>query len=145
MRDENLDGISVDEIAKRTDMYSGSDIKNLCVAAALASVKETLVREILGSSTSDIESKDLKDIVVDRLATIEDWSEIVKKSDAPVPDRVIKREHFETAFVEVPASLSENAETLIELRRWDKQYGEGSARKKKTGYGFGLGLNVEKN
>lgn len=38
---EDLDpAVSVDDIAKRTPLYSGSDLKNVCVAAAMACVYE---------------------------------------------------------------------------------------------------------
>ncbi|KAB2573159.1 Protein MSP1 [Lasiodiplodia theobromae] len=41
LKDEQLDsGIKLDELAAKTPFYSGSDLKNLCVAAALNCVRE---------------------------------------------------------------------------------------------------------
>ncbi|KAJ2912378.1 hypothetical protein MD484_g8039, partial [Candolleomyces efflorescens] len=43
LKDETLDdGVDLDTLANKTDGFSGSDLKNLCVAAAVASVKEAI-------------------------------------------------------------------------------------------------------
>ncbi|KAG0380205.1 hypothetical protein BGX24_009633 [Mortierella sp. AD032] len=44
---ETLDaGVDVKELAKKTALFSGSDLKNLCVSAALASVREVVEGEV---------------------------------------------------------------------------------------------------
>ena len=40
LKEESLDGISIQELAKRTEMFSGSDLKNLCYSAALESAQD---------------------------------------------------------------------------------------------------------
>ncbi|KAF8314001.1 AAA ATPase, partial [Clavulina sp. PMI_390] len=42
LKDENVDGIDVESLAKKTPNFSGSDIKNLTVSAALASLKDMI-------------------------------------------------------------------------------------------------------
>jgi len=41
------DGFDIKELAKKTNLFSGSDLKNLCVSAALASVRESIEKEVL--------------------------------------------------------------------------------------------------
>jgi SpoVK/Ycf46/Vps4 family AAA+-type ATPase len=40
---EELDSVDLAAIAKQTNLYSGSDLKNMCVAAALYRIKEDLL------------------------------------------------------------------------------------------------------
>ncbi|KAI8805110.1 P-loop containing nucleoside triphosphate hydrolase protein [Cladochytrium replicatum] len=100
LKDETLDvSVGLDELAKHSANYSGSDLKNLCVAAALTSVKES------------------------------------------VKSRVLVKEHFDVAFKEVPPSLTDQTQTLLELRKWDDLYGEGVSKKKGAKKGWGFALN----
>ena len=125
------DSVDLTEIAKKTKMYSGSDLKNVCVSAAIARVKESIVASRDPSNFGQV------------IENIEDWSEYLGKSSAAdeiVKMMSLKNEHFEIGLKECPPSLVEETETLVELRKWDKQYGDGAAagRNKKTGYGFQL-------
>ncbi|KAI8840404.1 P-loop containing nucleoside triphosphate hydrolase protein [Chytriomyces cf. hyalinus JEL632] len=115
LQDEQLENtVDLADLAKRTNLYSGSDLKNVCISAALAAVKESLVREsMVATSTVDV-----------------------------VSQRVLSMVHFEVALKEVPPSLTDEMQTLIELRKWDDMYGDAGAsggKKKargKKGWGF---------
>ena len=49
----------------------------------------------------------------------------------------LTEQHFDIAFKEVPASLTDDTLTLAELKKWDDSFGENASRKKKTkGWGF---------
>jgi len=109
LKDEILEeGISIAKLAERTPLYSGSDLKNVAVSAALAAVRE---------ENEEAEKQGLKD----------------KK----YPERrVLKQSHFEKALEEISASVSEDMGSLKAIKQFDERYGDGKGRKKKKGYGF---------
>ncbi|KAI8618472.1 P-loop containing nucleoside triphosphate hydrolase protein [Chytriomyces sp. MP71] len=114
LQEERLaDDVDLVDFGKRTGLYSGSDLKNVCISAALASVKETL--SVVDTST-----------VNPALSS---------------QTRVVTKAHLEVALKEVPPSLTDEMQTLIELRKWDEMYGDvGAPGKKKAkgkkGWGF---------
>ena len=79
---------SLPEMAEKMNNYSGSDLKNVAITAALKSAMR-LASKIGGENQM-----------------------IISKSD------------FEEAMREVPASLSDQMDSLIELRKWNQIYGE---------------------
>lgn len=93
---------SLPEMAKRMEFYSGSDLKNVAITAALKSVMR-------------ISETGLKNQVL-----------------------IISKKDFEEAAREVPASLSDQMDSLIELRKWNEMYGEtkniGRQAQKKFGF-----------
>ncbi|KAK3691893.1 hypothetical protein LTR37_018386 [Vermiconidia calcicola] len=111
LRNEALDNsVSLAKLAEQTPLYSGSDLKNLSVAAALACVREE--NELAESKKDDKEFK--------------------------LPDRrTLTSKHFEKALAEISASISEDMSSLTAVRKFDEQYGDRKGRRKKTGYGFG--------
>ncbi|KAI1159559.1 hypothetical protein F5B18DRAFT_636302 [Nemania serpens] len=112
LRDEMVDEtVSIEDIAKHTPLYSGSDLKNVCVAAAMAAVKEEL--EASERHTGP-------------------------KPYVWVNKRVLNRRHFDKALKEIGASVSEDMATLSAIRKFDERYGDSKARKKKRGMGFGV-------
>ncbi|RAL17796.1 ATP-binding protein [Aspergillus homomorphus CBS 101889] len=111
LKDEHLDSsIDLAELARRTPLYSGSDLKNLSVAAALACVREE-----------------------NELAT-------QHKGEEPYQypaRRTLTWKHFERGMEEISASISEDMASLSAIRKFDEQYGDRKGRRKKSpGWGF---------
>lgn len=110
LKGEILDeSVSIEKIAKQTPLYSGSDLKNVCVAAAMAAVKE----EIEASNTHTGPDPYV-------------WAE----------KRILNSRHFDKAIGEIPASVSEDMSTLSAIKRFDERYGDRKLRRKKRGMGF---------
>ncbi|XP_012829179.1 PREDICTED: uncharacterized protein LOC105950378 [Erythranthe guttata] len=94
---ENLEpGFSFDQLAKATDSYSGSDLKNLCAAAAYRPVEELLEQESKGD-----------------------------KVDEGVTLRPLKLDDFIHSKAKVGPSILNNSTSVIKLREWNEKYGEG--------------------
>ncbi|KAF0903576.1 hypothetical protein E2562_027991 [Oryza meyeriana var. granulata] len=98
---ENLESdFRFDELANATEGYSGSDLKNLCIAAAYRPVHELLEEEkggVSGTRTSL---------------------------------RPLKLDDFVQAKAKVSPSVAFDATSMNELRKWNEQYGEGGSRSK---------------
>lgn len=89
-----------DELANVTEGYSGSDLKNLCIAAAYRPVQELLEEEK------------------------------VAKSDASSVLRPLCLDDFIQSKAKVGPSVAYDATSMNELRKWNEQYGEGGSRRK---------------
>ncbi|KAI9341456.1 hypothetical protein BDR26DRAFT_836917, partial [Obelidium mucronatum] len=101
-------------VVGETEGFSGSDLKNLCIAAALGSVRRVLDEEKSG---------------------------VVAASAAGTRGRVLKQQDFVNALEsgDVVPSLSDKAELMKELVKWDKLYGiRAGGRKDSGGWGFDL-------
>ena len=120
LKDEILDSsVSLSALASQTPFYSGSDLKNLSVAAALACVRE--------------ENENAK------AHTGPEPYEYPKK-------RTLALRHFEKAMGEISASISEDMSSLSAIRKFDERYGDRKGRRKRSGgYGFGTVTEGEKN
>lgn len=235
LKDEVLSpDVDLARLAVRTHHYSGSDLKNLCVSAALNSVKESVARSILktegdsGSVGGGPMSVMSTEEVLKYVEGIDSWMDVLvdgpavestahtsstsmtsvspspssssssttttttttaaaaiitptttapstststsslsgfnqtssastssalaqastelslvtpapTQSSTVAPSRQLNAAHFEAALKQVPPSLTDETQTLIELKKWDDQYGEGAARRKgaaKKGWGF---------
>ncbi|XP_068310397.1 uncharacterized protein [Pyrus communis] len=104
--------VDLEAVANLTDGYSGSDLKNLCVAAAHLPIREILEKEKKERSLALAENR-------------------------PVPDlycstdiRPLKMEDFKHAHEQVCASVSSESTNMNELLQWNDLYGEGGSRKK---------------
>ncbi|KAL2073562.1 hypothetical protein VTL71DRAFT_10888 [Oculimacula yallundae] len=120
LKDEVLDdSVSLSTLAKDTPFYSGSDLKNLSVAAALACIREE--NAVAAQHTGD--------------------------EPYVYPEkRTLTKVHFEKAMEEISASISEDMSTLTAIRKFDEKYGDRKGRKKKgPGMGFGGTKLVEKD
>jgi SpoVK/Ycf46/Vps4 family AAA+-type ATPase len=106
-------GVSIEKLAKATPYYSGSDIKNLCIAAALNAVKENT-----GNDFSNIKAV----------------GNTVPAANAPI--RVLKEHHFDQARSQIAPSASEDMHSLIQIHKWDGLYGDGKHRRRHKGIGF---------
>ncbi|KAK1267531.1 hypothetical protein QJS04_geneDACA019370 [Acorus gramineus] len=110
---ENINSdFKYDELANATEGYSGSDLKNLCIAAAYRPVQELLEEEQKGGTcgTSPI----LRPLKLD--------------------DFIQAKAKFLSYIL---ASIAYDAASMNELRKWNEQYGEGGSRKRSP-FGFGL-------
>nr|KYP68389.1 Fidgetin-like protein 1 [Cajanus cajan] len=105
---ENLDSnFQFDKLANLTDGYSGSDLKNLCIAAAYRPVQELLEEEKKGAS--------------------EGTTSVL---------RPLNVDDFIQAKSKVGPSVAYDATSMNELRKWNEMYGEGGSRTKSP-FGFG--------
>jgi SpoVK/Ycf46/Vps4 family AAA+-type ATPase len=120
LKSEILDeSVSLSQLAKDTPFYSGSDLKNLSVAAALACIREE----------NDVAAKH------------------AGEEPYVYPEkRILTKTHFDKAMEEISASISEDMSTLTAIRKFDEKYGDRKGRKKKAAaLGFGGTTVVEKD
>jgi SpoVK/Ycf46/Vps4 family AAA+-type ATPase len=119
LRDEVLaEGVDLAELAKRTPFYSGSDLKNLAVAAALECVREE----------NDAAKKHV-------------GVEAYKHSEK----RTLNVAHFEKALGEISASISEDMTSLRDIKKFDEQYGDKRGKKRKSArWGFNSAAEANK-
>ncbi|XP_012081406.1 uncharacterized protein LOC105641469 isoform X2 [Jatropha curcas] len=104
---ENLEpDFQFDKLASATEGYSGSDLKNLCIAAAYRPVQELLEEE----------RKGYKDGVASAL-------------------RPLSLDDFVQSKTKVGPSVAYDATSMNELRKWNEQYGEGGSRRRSP-FGF---------
>ena len=105
LRNEQLaDNVDLADLAKKTPFYSGSDLKNLSVTAALNAVKE--------------EHESYKN----------------HKGEEPFeyPEkRTLTKDHFENALEEISASISEVMSSLRDIKKFDEQYGDKRGKRKR--------------
>jgi ATP-dependent 26S proteasome regulatory subunit len=114
LRDEQLaPDVDLDALAKETPLHSGSDLKNICVAAAMAAVREEVD-------------------VADRHATANPQEPYVYPEK-----RTLENRHFVLARREIGASVSDDMNTMREIRKFDQTYGK-PGRKKGRALGFGV-------
>lgn len=114
--EEMDDSVDLKALAESLDGYSGSDLRNLCVAAAHVPIREVL----------ELERKKKKQEAGKDDAEKEDPDEDLKEPDL----RQLQQSDFMNAKNEVSASVSEDAFSISELRKWNETYGEGGNRRK---------------
>ncbi|KAF9934393.1 hypothetical protein FBU30_002217 [Linnemannia zychae] len=160
---ETLDAsVDVKDLAKKTALFSGSDLKNLCVSAALASVREIIegeVKALQGDSSAAAdnastlaavnESDKEKDNILDLSPLLDQYKQDalskIKSATSTTPSptpRVIHKRHFDKALAQITPSCSENMESLMELRKWDGLYGDGGKGRRKTLKSIGFEVDV---
>ncbi|KAK8521143.1 hypothetical protein V6N12_005054 [Hibiscus sabdariffa] len=107
LAEENIEpNFSLEELANATEGYSGSDLKNLCIAAAYRPVQELLEEENKGG-----------------------------KNDASAVLRPLNLDDFILSKAKVGPSVAYDATSMNELRKWNEQYGEDGSRRKSP-FGF---------
>ncbi|KAJ1719615.1 hypothetical protein LPJ53_005651 [Coemansia erecta] len=122
---EELDSdVDMAALGRRTESFSGSDLKNLCVAAALASLRERVKEEVGDATIENGQS------IIDRLRSS-------KKTGAAASIKLGAR-HFDSALKSVAPSSSDRMESLVELRKWDKIYGDGAQERKRRQLSMGF-------
>jgi SpoVK/Ycf46/Vps4 family AAA+-type ATPase len=124
LKDEDVEpGLDLEEIASMTEGFSGSDLKNFCVAAAYRPIRELLKQE---------KEKEKEKETVEE-GGVEDMEIVTEESETPVPKlRSLTMSDFKKAKAEVSASVSEDTFTIAELRKWNQQFGEGGKRNTST-------------
>ncbi|CAN4081558.1 unnamed protein product [Withania somnifera] len=108
---ENLEfEFPYENLANATEGYSGSDLKNLCIAAAYRPVQEILEEE------KELES-------------------LGSRNDGIPVLRPLTVDDFIQSKAKVGPSVAYDAASMNELRKWNDQYGEGGTRRKSP-FGF---------
>ncbi|KAJ1859200.1 hypothetical protein GGH12_002916 [Coemansia sp. RSA 1822] len=122
---EDMDAdVDLKALAARTQGFSGSDLKNMCVAAAQAVLRERVRAEV--ATLPETERTDAS--LIDKLKRV---------SRAKVQAVRLAARHFDIALKKVAPSSSDQMESLVELRKWDKLYGDGAQeRNRKMTIGF---------
>lgn len=110
--------VSLEGIADQTNLFSGSDLKNVCVSAALACVREENAAAAKAKAAGEAHKYPEKRLLEDR--------------------------HFAKALEEISASISDDMSSLTAIRKFDEKYGEKKGRKKrKSAWGFGASNQPE--
>jgi len=135
---EQLDeSVDLEDIAKRTPFYSGSDLKNVAVSAALACVKEeneqaaiSAVKKMNGTSPESTESP----------------PQLQFGHQYMFPEkRVLHARHFDRALQEISASISEDMKSLNAIKKFDEKYGDKKGRKQKRMFGIGIDMGTDES
>ncbi|RAL53431.1 hypothetical protein DM860_007103 [Cuscuta australis] len=115
-------GLDLKQLASMTEGYSGSDLKNLCTAAAYQPVRELIKQE----RHKDLEKKRLavEGNDSDAPTANEDTKERV------IAIRPLSTSDFREAKNQVAASFAAEGSIMNELKQWNGLYGEGGSRKK---------------
>ena len=157
LRGEQLgDGVDVAKLAARTKWFSGSDVKNLCVQAALYAVREEMEAASAASTTtaataptSSSDQPSTTSMPNRTSSTIPSTPQSSTIYTFPSPNsqyppkRILHPHHFTKALDEISASVNEDMSSLTAIRKFDERYGDRAGRKKKLSGGYGFG-NVSK-
>ncbi|KAK7062839.1 hypothetical protein VNI00_000334 [Paramarasmius palmivorus] len=111
LKGELLHDIDLSRIATQTEGYSGSDLKNLCVSAAMEGLKDS-IGGLGRSSAFDFDGRSTAAAAADKS----------NHEEKPIPpQRIIRMDHFWRAFTQVTASFT--FEGNKELYEWHQKYG----------------------
>ncbi|KAK6940965.1 ATPase, AAA-type, core [Dillenia turbinata] len=111
-KEEVASDVDLEAVANMTNGYSGSDLKNLCVAAAYRPIREILEKEKKEKASALAENRPLPSL----------------RSSADI--RSLSMEDFKYAHEQVCASVSSESSNMSELIQWNDLYGEGGSRQK---------------
>ncbi|KAF2848812.1 AAA-domain-containing protein [Plenodomus tracheiphilus IPT5] len=161
------DSVDLEDLAKRTPFYSGSDLKNVAVSAALACVKEeneqaaiAAAVEAVNDTGSSSSSSDASNSTID--STMPSAPSASTNAPFPIPifpspptptspphlvrgqiykfpeKRILHPRHFDKALREISASISEDMSSLSAIKKFDEQYGDRKGNKRRKDFGFGM-------
>ncbi|KAI8934795.1 hypothetical protein NX059_008480 [Plenodomus lindquistii] len=159
------DSVDLEDLSKRTPFYSGSDLKNVAVSAALACVKEENEQAAIAAAkaTTDAESLTLSteasEVAADPAKPSESTASTSIPSAPPTlpttparaspphlirgltynfPEkRILHSRHFDKALQEISASISEDMSSLSAIKKFDEQFGDRKGNKRRKDFGFG--------
>ena len=104
------------ELARLTEGYSGSDLKNVCIAAAHKPIQELLKKE-------KAERKAL-------LGSDSDGGSLLPPAQKKVKLRGLTLEDFTSALEEVRKSVGESTTSLKDIHKWNSIYGDNGSKTK---------------
>lgn len=135
LKDESLDPeVSLAKLASNTPFYSGSDLKNLAVAAALSCVREE-VENAASPSTNPLPST--TDESTPSPSSDAETATTPASRHVNPERRILAPRHFTHALEEISASISDDMGSLAAIRKFDDKFGDRRGRRKKVGgYGF---------
>ncbi|KAF2017421.1 AAA-domain-containing protein [Aaosphaeria arxii CBS 175.79] len=153
LRGEQLDGsVDLGELAKRTPLYSGSDLKNVAVFAALACVREENEQAAIAAAKAAAEiaqslpEQSDSQPTVSAETSVQPTPVLVQGQNYSFPERrTLHLRHFDKALQEVSASISEDMSSLTAIKKFDEQYGDRKGQRKKKAYGFGVPMEKDDN
>ncbi|CAA0838200.1 P-loop containing nucleoside triphosphate hydrolases superfamily protein [Striga hermonthica] len=120
---ENVEeGLDFTELARMTEGYSGSDLKNLCITAAYRPVRELIQQE----SLKDKEKKQKGG----KGEEGNDNGKSADKKERVITIRPLNMEDLKEAKNQVAASFAAEGSIMNELKQWNESFGEGGSRKK---------------
>lgn len=147
LRGEQLDDlVDLADIAKRTPFYSGSDLKNLAVSAALACVKEENEQAAIAAAKSAASSASHGTESPSSSPDPSKSPQLIRGMDYKFPaKRTLSKRHFDAALQEISASISENMSSLNAIKKFDEKYGDKKGKKAKHVFGIGVdrGMNED--
>lgn len=141
LKDELLDkSVNLEDLARRTALYSGSDLKNMAVAAALACVREENENAAIAAAKALSATETSKSGHGQQTHQAEqDVPKLVPGQKYQFPEkRTLHARHFDKAMQEISASISEDMSSLSAIKKFDEQFGDRKGRRKKSAYGFGI-------
>ncbi|KAG6878708.1 hypothetical protein C0993_011523 [Termitomyces sp. T159_Od127] len=150
LRDEVLaPDLDISALAKKTESFSGSDLKHLCVSAALDAVKENVKLPWATTSSVAAPSTQLSEGTMSTDASsapsnavdspsassgAEALPVVVESFPTEQPTRILHLHNFAKALKEITPSSSESLGSLAELRKWNEEFGEGNSNKKRQSF-----------
>ncbi|OEL17291.1 Spastin [Dichanthelium oligosanthes] len=142
---EKVEDIDFKELAKMTEGYSGSDLKNLCVTAAYRPVRELLQKEKEKKKDKKEKEDKGKKAQAEKPKNQESGKKKPESSKAKEVKsekegakgetketaalRPLTMEDLKKAKEEVPPSFSSEGSVMNEIRQWNELYGKGGSRK----------------
>jgi len=131
---EDLDGnFDFESLAQLADGFSGSDLKNLCISAAYRPIREIIQKEkahLKQLSQTSAKGKEKETPTPTPTPSTESLPIIAPAEREAPPIRPLTLQDFEKAKEEINPSVSEDAFSIAELRKWNDMYGEGGSRQK---------------
>ncbi|KAJ2779375.1 hypothetical protein H4R18_004043 [Coemansia javaensis] len=141
LKDEDLDAdVDLSALAKSTEDFSGSDLKNVCVAAAQAALREKVRAEVSGAAAAAATADGTAGADTLSVSLIDQLKRTRRAPAAGGGSSAIKlaARHFGAALKKVAPSSSDQMESLVELRKWDKIYGDGAQERKRKAHSIGF-------